>query len=92
MVNTKAMKKRFRRGEICTAGSVRGGSVGAARVDLSEHAAGNGGYSQGTPTEHRPLLLGEMFGYSANVNCGKSVSGESGDMSESPESSSFRVE
>jgi hypothetical protein len=36
--------------------------------------------------------LGEMSGYSANVNCGKSVSGKSGDMSESPESSSFRVE
>ena len=38
------------------------------------------------------LLLEETFGYSASVNCGKSVSGESGDMSESPESSSLQVE
>jgi hypothetical protein len=41
--------------EICTVGSVRGESVGVAMVDLRGHAAGNGGYSQGTPTAHRPL-------------------------------------
>jgi hypothetical protein len=32
-------------------------------VDLNGHEAGNGGYSQGTPTAHRApasLLLGEM--------------------------------
>jgi hypothetical protein len=36
--------------EICTVGSVRGESVGAAMVDLNGHEAGNGGYSQGRPT------------------------------------------
>ena len=41
--------------EICTVGSVRGERVGVAMVDLSGHEAGNGGYSQGTPTAHRPL-------------------------------------
>ena len=50
--------------EICTVGSVRGESVGLAMVDLNGHEAGNGGYSQGTPTAHRlSLLLGEMPGY-----------------------------
>jgi len=45
--------------EICTVGSVRGESVGAAMVDLNGHEAGNGGYSQGTPTAHRPLFYSE---------------------------------
>jgi hypothetical protein len=40
---------------------VRGESVGAAMVDLLGHEAGNGGYSQGTPTAApASLLLGEM--------------------------------
>jgi hypothetical protein len=39
--------------EICTVGSVRGESVGAAMVDLHGHEAGNGGYSQGRPTARR---------------------------------------
>jgi hypothetical protein len=47
--------------EICTVGSVRGESVGLAKVDLSGHEAGNGGYSQGTPTAHRPLSYSERF-------------------------------
>jgi len=45
--------------EICTVGSVRGESVGLARVDLNGHEAGNGGHSQGTPTAHRPLFYSE---------------------------------
>jgi hypothetical protein len=47
--------------EICTVGSVRGESVGAAMVDLYGHEAGNGGYSQGTPTGHRPLSYSERL-------------------------------
>jgi hypothetical protein len=30
-----------------------------AMVDLNGHEAGNGGYSQGTPTAHRVLLYSE---------------------------------
>ena len=45
--------------EICTVGSVRGESVGLAMVDLNGHEAGNGGYSQGTPTAHRHLSYSE---------------------------------
>jgi hypothetical protein len=45
--------------EICTVGSVRGESVGVAMVDLNGHEAGNGGYSQGTPTAHRLLSYSE---------------------------------
>ena len=45
--------------EICTVGSVRGESVGLAMVDLNGHEAGNGGYSQGTPTAHRLLSYSE---------------------------------
>jgi hypothetical protein len=45
--------------EICTVGSVRGESVGAAMVDLNGHEAGNGGYSQGRPTARRVLLYSE---------------------------------
>jgi hypothetical protein len=45
--------------EICTVGSVRGERVGLARVDLNGHEAGNGGYSQGTPTAHRLLSYSE---------------------------------
>ena len=45
--------------EICTVGSVRGESLGFAMVDLNGHEAGNGGYSQGTPTAHRPLFYSE---------------------------------
>jgi hypothetical protein len=29
-------------------------------VDLNGHEAGNGGYSQGTPTAHRPLSYSEV--------------------------------
>jgi hypothetical protein len=52
--------------EICTVGSVRGESVGAATVDLIGHEAGNGGYSQGTPTAHRPLFYSERCPISVN--------------------------
>jgi len=45
--------------EICTVGSVRGESPGLAMVDLNGHEAGNGGYSQGTPTAHQPLSYSE---------------------------------
>ena len=45
--------------EICTVGSVRGGELGAATVDLNGHEAGNGGYSQGRPTAHWVLLYSE---------------------------------
>ena len=45
--------------EICTVGSVRGESVGAAMVDLNGHEAGNGGYSQGRPTARWVLLYSE---------------------------------
>jgi len=45
--------------EICTVGSVRGENVGAATVDLNGHAAGNGGYSQGTPTARWVLLYSD---------------------------------
>jgi hypothetical protein len=45
--------------EICTVGSVRGESVGAAMFDLHGHEAGNGGYSQGRPTARRILLYSE---------------------------------
>ena len=45
--------------EICTVGSVRGESVGLAMVDLNGHEAGNGGYSQGTPTADQPLSYPE---------------------------------
>jgi len=45
--------------EICTVGSVRGESVGLAMVDLNGHEAGNGGYSQGTPTVNRLLSYSE---------------------------------
>lgn len=45
--------------EICTVGSVRGESVGAAMVDLNGHEAGNGGDSQGSPTARRVLLYSE---------------------------------
>jgi hypothetical protein len=51
--------------EICTVGSVRGESVGLARVDLNGHEAGNGGYSQGTPTAHRLLSYSERCPVSA---------------------------
>src|SRR5437773_6015812 len=39
--------------EICTVGSVREEPPGGAMVDLNGHEAGNGGYSQGTPTAYR---------------------------------------
>ena len=57
--------------EICTVGSVRGESVGAAMVDLNGHEAGNGGYGQGRSTARRVLLysettLLEMSGSSVN--------------------------
>ena len=45
--------------ETCTVGSVRGESVGVAMVDLNGHEAGNGGYSQGTPTAHWHLSYSE---------------------------------
>ena len=45
--------------EICTVGSARGESVGAAMVDLNGHAAGNGGYGQGRPTARQALLYSE---------------------------------
>jgi hypothetical protein len=45
--------------EICTVGSVRGESVGAAMVDLNGHEAGNGRYSPGRPTARRVLLYSE---------------------------------
>ncbi len=45
--------------EICTVGSVRGESVGAAMVDLNGHEAGNGGYGQGRSTARRVLLYSE---------------------------------
>jgi hypothetical protein len=45
--------------ETCTVGSVRRESVGVAMVDLNGHEAGNGGYSQGTPTAHRHLSYSE---------------------------------
>src|SRR6516162_3517443 len=45
--------------EICTVGSVRGENVGAATVDLNGHAAGNGRYSQGTPTARWVLLYSD---------------------------------
>jgi hypothetical protein len=45
--------------EICTVGSVRGESVGAAMVDLNGHEAGNGRHSQGRPTARRVLLYSE---------------------------------
>jgi hypothetical protein len=49
--------------EICTVGSVRGESVGAAMVDLNGHEAGNGGYSQAkTYSTPGSPLLGEMPG------------------------------
>jgi hypothetical protein len=32
-------------------------------VDLTGHAAGNGGYSQGKPTAHRDLLYSERWRY-----------------------------
>jgi hypothetical protein len=51
--------------EICTVGSVRGESVGAAMVDLNGHEVGNGGYSQGTPTAHRHLSYSERCPVSA---------------------------
>jgi hypothetical protein len=41
-------------------GSVRGESVGAAKVDLNGHEAGNGGYSQGTPKARRAFLYSEI--------------------------------
>ena len=47
--------------EICTVGSVRGESVGAAMVDLNGHETGNGGYSQGRPTARRVLLYSERW-------------------------------
>jgi hypothetical protein len=45
--------------EICTVGSVRGKSVGAAMVNLNGHEAGNGRHSQGLPKAHRPLSYSE---------------------------------
>jgi hypothetical protein len=45
--------------EICTVGSVRGESVGAAMVDLNGHEAGNGGYGQGRSTARQVLLYSE---------------------------------
>ena len=45
--------------EIRTVGSVRGESAGVAMVDLNGHEAGNGGHSQGRPTERRALLYSE---------------------------------
>jgi hypothetical protein len=39
---------------------VRGESVGAAKVDLNGHEAGNGGYSQGTPKARRAFLYSEI--------------------------------
>jgi len=47
--------------EICTVGSVRGESVGAAMVDLNAHEAGNGGESQGTPKAHCVLLYSDAI-------------------------------
>ena len=43
--------------EIRTVGSVRGESLGDAMVNLNGHAAGNGRYSQGTPTQRAEALL-----------------------------------
>ena len=45
--------------EICTVGSVRGESVGVVMVDVNGHEAGNGGYSQGSPTARQVLLYSE---------------------------------
>src|SRR5215469_15849121 len=45
--------------EICTAGSVREETFVGAMVDLNGHEAGNGGYSQVTPTALRTLLYSE---------------------------------
>ncbi len=78
--------------EICAVGSVRRGSVGAAGRPKRVRGRKRRIQPRNAYSAPASLLLGEMSGYSANVHCGKSVSGESGDMSESPESSSFRVE
>ena len=39
---------------------MRGESIGAAKVDLNGHEAGNGGYSQGTPKARRAFLYSEI--------------------------------
>jgi hypothetical protein len=36
-------------------------------VDLNGHEAGNGGYSQGTPTAHRPLSYSERWTINAST-------------------------
>ena len=41
-------------------GVCEGESVGAAKVDLNGHEAGNGGYSQGTPKARRAFLYSEI--------------------------------
>jgi hypothetical protein len=43
-----------------TAPATRWESVGAAKVDLNGHEAGNGGYSQGTPKARRAFLYSEI--------------------------------
>jgi hypothetical protein len=53
--------------EICTVGSVRGESVGAAMVDLNGHEAGNSGYSQGRPTARRVLLYSEEIKWATGI-------------------------
>ena len=35
-------------------------------VDLNGHEAGNGGYSQGTPTAHRALFYSDIDGNAVN--------------------------
>ena len=35
-------------------------------ADLTGHAAGNGGHSQGTPTAHRALLYSDFSDFSTN--------------------------
>ena len=57
--------------EICTVGSVRGESVGAAMVDLNGHEAGNGRYSQGRPTARRVLLYSERCPITGVVSMGR---------------------
>jgi len=43
-------------------------------VDLTGHAAGNGGHSQGKPTAHRDLLYSDPISYTINLTvCGNLV-------------------
>jgi hypothetical protein len=73
--------------EVCAVGSERRGNVGAAGRPKRARCRKRRIQPRNAYSAPASFLLGEISGYSANVNCGKSVSGETGDIGKSSSSS-----